>query len=293
MSTNRTLITVASWEPRFIEGFEWSLERYSPTDVCMFFVDRYADWTADHREYARRLCEARQVVLSETELCADDPPGIWGTLRDTVSAMAQPCRRSIVHVTTMPRDVVWSLFWLLEWRGIGAEYVYHRPLAYDKDWLSRDPERPRLVYKLSGLSRLGAKTTLVVLAGYDPERAGQLMQFFEPEVTLIGLQMAEADSQNDNRMALYRKRFRAMPGVHMFELNAYAKDHGEAVIEASIAKYLESNNIIMSSLGPKLSAIALYRIQKTHPVIALAYAPSREFNRHYSRGMGAVYHGDL
>ena len=287
------MITVASWEPRFIEGFEWSLKRYSPSNVRMYYLDHYADWTADHRQNARRLCEARHVVLAETELCVDDPPGIWETLRDTVSAIEQPCGESIVHVTTMPRDVVWSLFWLLEWRGIAAEYVYHRPLAYDKGWLSRDPERPRLVYKLSGLSRLGAKTTLVVLAGYDPERAEQLMQVFEPEVTLIGLQTVEADGQNDDRMALYRKRFRGMPDVHMFELNAYANDHGEAVIETNITEYLQSNNIIMSSLGPKLSAIALYRIQKKHPEIALAYAPSREFNQNYSRGMGAVYRGVL
>lgn len=193
----------------------------------------------------------------------------------------------------MPRDVIWELFWLLEWRGIGADYVYHRPQAYDKEWLSRDPERPRLVYKLSGLSKLGAKTTLVVSAGYDLERTRQLRRFFEPEITLIGLQAVEGDGQNDKQMVRCREYFRAAPRVHLFELNAYGEDHGQAAIEASLAKYSGSNNIIMSSLGPKLSAIAMYRIQKARPEIALAYAPSREFNREYSKGTGAVYHGRL
>jgi hypothetical protein len=54
----------------------------------------------------------------------------------------------------MPRENIWTLFfWLLDMQKARTQYVYHRALGYG-DWLSRDPQRPRLVYKLSGLARL-------------------------------------------------------------------------------------------------------------------------------------------
>ena len=70
-------------------------------------------------------------------------------------------------------------------------------------------------------------------------------------------------------------------------------DHGQAVILEQIRPYLDSHNIVMSSLGPKLSAVALYRIQREHPQIGLAYAPSREFNKDYSSGISDAITGIL
>ena len=49
----------------------------------------------------------------------------------------------------------------------------------------------------------------------------------------------------------------------------------------------------MSSLGPKLSAVALYQIHKLHPSTALAYAPSQEYNREYSTGLGETFYGQV
>jgi len=193
----------------------------------------------------------------------------------------------------LPRDMIWSVFWHLECRNIRVKYVYHQPQAYDKKWLSRDPGRPRLVYKLSGIARLGEKTTLLLLAGYDVERTNQIIQFFEPSQTLIGLQRSGGDSQNESHMERHRKHFGGMPGVTLFDIDAYAEDHGEGAIVEQLTKSEFGGNVIMSSLGPKLSAVSLYRVQKTHPEFALAYAPSREFNRAYSHGIGNVFHGDL
>ena len=49
----------------------------------------------------------------------------------------------------------------------------------------------------------------------------------------------------------------------------------------------------MSSLGPKPSAIALYRLKKKYPQTSLAYTPSNEFNRDYSYGIGEKCTGQL
>jgi len=46
-------------------------------------------------------------------------------------------------------------------------------------WLSRDPGKPRFVFKMSGLTKLGQPTALVILTGFDVQRTEQLIRFFE------------------------------------------------------------------------------------------------------------------
>ena len=49
----------------------------------------------------------------------------------------------------------------------------------------------------------------------------------------------------------------------------------------------------MTSLGPKLSAIALYLLHRKYAGTSLVYAPSNEFNKDYSNGLGEAVTGML
>jgi len=49
----------------------------------------------------------------------------------------------------------------------------------------------------------------------------------------------------------------------------------------------------MASLGPKLSAVALYRLHKKYPQTGLVYAPAKEFNPQYSYGITESIIGEL
>lgn len=121
----------------------------------------------------------------------------------------------------------------------------------------------------------------------------QLRTFFEPSHTLLGLQLVDGDSANGERMNEHRERFGREKDVEIFELDAYGSDNGEASILKQMKGFVDSHNVVMSSLGPKLSALALYRIQRAHPAVGLAYAPSREFNRGYSSGLAQSFEGEL
>lgn len=223
------------------------------------------------------------------------PADNWQRIRDDLRSRVGPGTQITVDLTTMPREIIWNVFWMLDLLGCKIDYSYFRPAGYG-DWLSREPQRPRLIYKLSGITRLKARTALVVLAGYDVDRTKQLMAFFEPEITLLGLQTFDKDPTNDERMRKQREqaeRFGQDGRVECFSLDAYAPDCGEEVVGRRIAAYLESHNIIMSSLGPKLSAVSLYRLHRTHRATALAYAPSKEFNQQYSHGIGEGVFGSV
>ena len=94
----------------------------------------------------------------------------------------------------MPRDVIWQTLWLLKRCSSEIRVVYHRPKGYG-DWLSRDPRRPRLVFKMSGISAIGKRTALVITAGYDFDRVRHLIDFYEPAFVCLALQRDSVDPQ--------------------------------------------------------------------------------------------------
>lgn len=293
MNQTDILITFASWEERFALGHDKNLATYEPRKVLLFYLDGYADWTKAAREASASACKAANMQFTQTKLSVDNAAENWRSISRTIEAIVQQESRVVVDMTTMPRESIWMILWLLDRNAGNVSYVYHRALQHANDWLSRDPQRPRLVFKMSGTPRLGAKTLLVVLAGFDPERTAQLMGFFEPSVTLLGLQTTTTDPDNDRRMNEHAERFGSDASVELFEVDAYGKDHGQAAIEAVLAPRRDTHNVVMSSLGPKPTAIALYRIQRANREFALAYAPSSEFNREYSSGIGESISGDL
>lgn len=287
------LVTVASWEDRCTLGIRDDLHCYEPVHVIVYFVDSYAEWTESARTEISALCTERGAKFEMRELSAGDPSNGWAVLKETLSSLRGNRSQVLVDLSTMPRDIIWMVLWFLDYAGAKTSYVYHRPREYSREWLSRDPRKPRLVYKLSGTPRLGAKTALLVLAGYDVERTAQLMRHYEPSITLLGLQAPGDDDDNDRRMKQHRERFESDKSVKIFEVDAYARDHGQSVLWAQIADLPDTHNVIMSSLGPKPTAIAMYRIHREDPRIGLSYAPSREFNKEYSSGIGQAIKGDL
>lgn len=282
------IITVASWEERFLVGLRNLLSQSCPKNLIMYYFVEYADYTIDNRHKIEGLCEEKDIGVNSYHLTFKDLVKSWLTIYDTMNIEGTKGKEVTVDFTTMPRETLWTLLDLLNGYGAIIQYVYHTPERYSSEWLSRDPGRPRIVYKLGGEARLGLPTILLVLTGYDPDRVDQLIRFFDPYHTLLGVQTGEQFNNQTMNIAKYQHYLRE-PGVEIFSLNAYTSNHGFDSIEAQLRPYLDQHNIIMSSLGPKLSAIALYQLHKKYPQTALAYAPSNEFNLEYSFGIDKTF----
>ena len=287
------LITVASWEQRFLLGTQKLLTEHQLSDVLMFHYEEYKDWTRVNKERALKLFEEHNIHCEQVSVSFADPVGAWRTLRDRI--LPRKVRsQALVDCTTMPRDMIWTSFELLRRQDIATHYTYHQPESYDPEWLSRDPGRPRLVYKLSGIATLGYPICLVITTGFDPERTRQLMWYYEPRLILLGFQSgAQFDNQNQN-VARHEDALREEHSefdIRKFFVDAYSGDYGESKLATHIKPLRGSHNIVMTSLGPKLGAVALFRLHSKHPETALAYAPSRQFNQEYSKGIAESYSG--
>lgn len=296
MSEPYHLITVGSWEARFLSGLKRVIERDRPATMQMYYFREYEDLSAENRDAVKVLCKEVGIELAETPVEFAQPAHTWKVIAEHIAKRRPDGRRVLVDISTMPRDVIWSLFFQLRRARAVIEYVYHRPETYSKDWLSRDPGKPRLLFKMSGISRFDRQTALVLTTGYDPERTQQLIHYFEPKRVVLFIQVGKQFGNEEQNIASHRKRLteeRKEYHLDTESIDAYAADHGEAVIAKWVTANLPTHNIIMSSLGPKLSAVAMFRLHERHPEVALCYAPSNDFNPEYSQGIGDTVTGNL
>lgn len=285
MAEERALVTVASWEDRFRLGTERLLSVERPTTVLMFHYREYAEWSRFNRARIRSLCKEYAVKIQEVEV-SFEPIEAWRSYSAALDSYRDTTTDVMLDFTTAPRESIWTLLYILTKAGVRVSYVYHTPESYNSEWLSRDPGEPRLMLKMSGLQDLTKPTILLILTGFDLDRTTQLVTFYEPMKTLLGMQTGSQFSNQELNVFRHDKILMGEANVESFEVDLYGVDHGFREIEEKVAIFLGEANIVVSSLGPKPSAVALFKIWSKYPEIALAYAPSNEYNRYYSQGLG-------
>ena len=271
------VVTVASWEPRFIRGIERTLTALPFRRLLAYFIGEYGDRTEEARRVLRRMAKERPgVTFEEEEMSFGAPGAAWRMLERDLGPGAGNGGRVLVDLTTMPREVIWSALFWLEAASADVQYVYNRPAAYAEDWLARDPNEPRLVFKLAGTLEVGRPTALVAVTGFDENRCRQAIEFYEPARVLLA---AQGGRQYDNNVRNVGPSFAAggIPIEHV-EIDAFGEDHGYSALRRHLESLTAEHNVILCSFGPKPSAIALYRLQREFPQSALAYIGCKEYN---------------
>ena len=171
-----------------------------------------------------------------------------------------------------------------------VDVVYHQPEAYKNDWISREPEQPRLLLKHSGIYDLSQKTTLILVTGFDEERTKYMLYKYEPQKVYLLVQDGEQfDNLQRNNEDIHRIVCEDFglnkDSIISRSINSYSQDFGFNTIE-SVIEEEHLSNIILASFGPKPSAVAAYRCYMRHPEIALCYLPCKEYNIDYCQGIG-------
>ncbi|WP_157618596.1 hypothetical protein [Spirosoma spitsbergense] len=93
------------------------------------------------------------------------------------------------------------------------------------------------------------------------------------------------DNEKRNNLQQHKDQCAGLTELEIFDIDSYLPDHGLPNILSVIARYSDKYNIICSSLGPKLSAISLYKAYGAFPNIALTYVPTKEYSFTYSKGI--------
>jgi hypothetical protein len=288
-----SIIAVAGWEGRFVVGVEKDVETYAPSELVVIVFQEYVGDTHSNRLQIEQLAARKGIHYAELRVQRKFPAKVWQQLQERFSTPDWASKRVLVDITTMPREVIWWSFRTLQAAGSTVSYIYYRPGRYASEWVTRDTERPRLVYQSSGVSEFGRDTCLLIVSGFDIDRAAQMIQLFEPASVLIGLQAGTQFDNQTKNIERHRAALARSPYITYFDIDAYSPDHGLASMEAATAAPRKQYNMVAASLGPKLSAVALYHLHCKDTNLALAYAPSRQFNLGYSAGLGDPVTGIL
>ena len=292
MDRLRGLVAVASWEPRFVAGMNRILEEQQPSRVLMFFYREFSELTVSSRRTMKRQAQLRGCELTEVELAFGQPDETWRTLGRELKKLGDQTADVMVDITTMPRETIWATFFWLEEAGIRIRYAYHHPKSYVNAWLARDPDEPRIGFKLGGMPVLGRPTALLVVTGFDVDRVSQAVDFVQPARTLL---VTQVGTQFDNvaRNVDVHRGLAGGEGVEMHTIDVFASGHGYRKLKKLTRGLADEYNILLFSFGPKTSAVPLYRVQRDIPESGLAFIHCKEYNERYSRGIGVTIKGVL
>ena len=284
------LILYPSWESRSYDGFLRDIEKSAFTD-CIIIRNETHHCKAALKQVdkIRQKCTENHIRTSYLNI-DNDVTNNWRITEEKISTFVDNEDKIYLDITTMSRNIVWSLLYFLRAKIRTVDIVYHMPETYNNDWISREPEHPRLLFKHSGIYDLAKKTTLVLVTGFDEERTKCMLHKYEPQKVYLlvqeGEQFNNKKRNNEDIHRLVCENFGLNKDcIISMSINSYSSDFGFDAIE-SVIQGESLSNIILASFGPKPSALAAYRCYMQHPEIALCYLPCKDYNIDYCQGIG-------
>lgn len=301
MKNNTILITTASWEPRFILGAERIFGGNEIQSCLCFWFEEFGDRTLDARnsleDKAQDVnCEFVSLLMYSAEVSESGRkiPAFatnWKRIKTALDKARLNADSFVLDITTMPREALLIVLDLLTEAGLAGKILYHRATGYG-EWCSSEPDRPHIVPKLGGLPSLKYSTRLMIISGYDEDRSEQFVASYEPSGTMILFQEftkgANLENESKNEMK-HKLRFQNRnEGIEMAGVNCYNDDWGFSEIYTVAKNFGKDANLILASLGPKTSAVSLYRVHRNLEQSSLVYAPCKNYSEHYSFGIEAT-----
>lgn len=289
------LMIYPSWEERSALGFKKDIESTCFDKIIIFenAVPVNSEKIAVVIAEITKRCDDSGITYDRISLDFNSASS-WGKMKDLMASINYDDSVKL-DVCTMSRNLMWALLFFLKEKVASVDIVYHQPYKYSNEWLSRDAELPRLLFKHSGIVSIDKQTLLVIITGFDLERTKQLVYFYNPSRVILLIQKPNRLDENARNSSILHANECLKMGVRtdVVEIDCYGKDWGYNIIDEVVSENLKNYNIVVSSLGPKLSAVSVYKTYLKHPEIALTYIPCREYNVNYCEGIGNSFDGSI
>ena len=178
-----------------------------------------------------------------------------------------------------------------------AEYAVGLPMK--QKWLSKGADEVRSVLGYPGEVLLSRKNHLVMLVGYEHERASKMIEMFEPD--MISLGYGKSSSQTSRKHLAASRHFGKLvkdtavlyANVASFRFSCSDPwDVRDRILR--ISRRSRNYNTILAPLNTKLSTVGCALAAFQDDRIQLCYAPARLYNyAGYSAPGDMVYTFDL
>jgi hypothetical protein len=268
-----------------------------PTSIQLALIGSHievASWVLDNKKYLEERFSSRSIPL---EFSTEHPLTTANNLEAALKNSSIANRICLVDISTFTHESLLILFKLLVIRKKSNEKVfiaytnaaeYNPGVPNEKKWLSYGVREVRTVLGYPGEVVPSKESHLIILVGYEHERASELIRTFEPDALSLGhgksgTQTAvQHHETNQHFFGLVKQTVATHPGVNTFEFSCNDPIATKLAILEQIARYPERNHII-APMNTKLSTIGAGLVTLEDSKVQICYAEPLQYNyRNYS-----------
>ena len=280
------LVCSASFEERCL-ALASSLSSSAYERALIF---RYRDPAELSEANNKKLVEVLGKKGEEVLIDKDSPLEIYDTLHDAI--LRNNAQTILFDISTFTRETILIALMLFRQEpfmdvNVTLGYVpadrYSRTANDDSTeiWLSRGVNEIRTILGYSGSFSSLKKTMLVVLVGFEKERANILINSFEADKLYLG-HVPPTESYSEELSEINHTNFERLvclsSGCSTFEFSCkdiqLTYDKLKELIDANREQY----NIIISPLNNKLSTLAVATVAFEYPEVQVCYASTNQYN---------------
>jgi len=226
----------------------------------------------------------------------DEPMVTARSLRAVVDAAAKGPEGSIfVDITTFTHEQLLILFRILEQEKLARKIVFGYTGAarysvntdLENVWLSRGVSHVRSVLGFPGNLLPSKRLHLIVLVGFEHERAKAVIEIFEPSVLTLGVgEKSQSVSDEhfqtncrffDDVRKFMDRRTSISADVNSFEFSCVDPQVTKASILKEIGKFPDHNTVICP-MNTKLSTLGVALAASENPAVQVCYSRAIEYN---------------
>ena len=296
-----TFICSASFEERCLTvPTAFHNARLRPRQGLLVYNENFIPLISTNLEALRSL----NICDMECAISTDDPVFTADRLSTTLTRCISGAtlqQRIGVDITTFTRESLLMLLSFL-WRNLRDNdellLFYNRAREYDpihghgEKWLSKGIREIRSIIGFPGDLRPSLPTHLIVMAGYEGDRASRLILECEPAVISFGLpnpQEGHAIAHQETAELELRSIRRIGGDVENFSFNGYDPNTCATSLENQINLFGDMNTII-APMNTKISTVGAGIIGYRMPQIQICYAQADLYNyKTYSEAANEVY----
>lgn len=196
-----------------------------------------------------------------------------------------------IDVTTFNRESLLILLNLVYNRiqHPKTRIIYVSPIQHG-EWLTRGHRTIRNIIGHTGLHQANKPTVLVLLSGFEQDRAQKTIEEFEPSKVLLGIGDPAVKERFLDRNIQAQELILSRQDTKRFEFPANDIKSSYEKIEGVVSNELPNNNVVVAPLNTKLSTIGAWRAVREHPEVQVTYSIPGEYNYdNYSEGTKELY----
>lgn len=193
----------------------------------------------------------------------------------------------VIDVTTFTREVLLILLKVLANHTILSQsiinFVYTPAESYPCEWMTKGIRQIRSIFGYSGLIYPSKKTMLVILSGFELERADEIIKSFEPNLLALGkpskeFSINEKLDEIGNKLYTIIKNRYSTKLIKEFEFSCLEITQTVSELEQLIDIYSHEYNIIISPMNNKISTLAAAIVGLKNDKIQISYASANQYN---------------